>query len=72
VQSTGFFLMKLILLIVLAAVIASLVSGLIFLVRDGKGSTRVLTALKIRVALSALLIGLLVLSWYMGWIAPQP
>lgn len=64
--------MKLILLIVLAAVIASLVSGLIFLVRDGKGSTRVLTALKIRVALSALLIGLLVLSWYMGWIAPQP
>jgi hypothetical protein len=56
----------------LAAVIASLVSGLIFLVRDGKGSTRVLTALKIRVALSALLIGLLVLSWYMGWIAPQP
>lgn len=64
--------MKLILLIVLAAVIASLVSGLIFLVRDGKGSTRVLTALKIRVALSALLIGLLVFSWYMGWIAPQP
>lgn len=64
--------MKLILLIVLAAVITSLLSGLVFLVRDGKGSTRVLTALKIRVALSALLIGLLVLSWYMGWIAPQP
>lgn len=64
--------MKLILLVVLAAVIASLLSGLVFLVRDGKGSTRVLTALKIRVALSALLIGLLVLSWYMGWIAPQP
>ncbi|MEQ9561739.1 MAG: twin transmembrane helix small protein [Woeseiaceae bacterium] len=64
--------MKLILLVVLAAVITSLLSGLVFLVRDGKGSTRVLTALKIRVALSAMLIGLLVLSWYMGWIAPQP
>jgi hypothetical protein len=64
--------MKLILLVVLAAVIASLASGLVFLVRDGKGSPRVLTALKIRVALSALLIGLLILSWYMGWIAPRP
>jgi len=62
--------MKLILLVVLAAVVASLASGLFFLVRDGKGSTRVLTALKIRVALSALLIGLLVLSWYMGWLSP--
>jgi hypothetical protein len=31
-----------------------------------------LTALKFRVALSALLIGLLVLSWYMGWLSPQP
>jgi hypothetical protein len=63
--------MKLILLVVLAAVIASLASGLFFLVRDGKGSSRVLTALKIRVALSALLIGLLILSWYMGWLAPH-
>jgi hypothetical protein len=63
--------MKLILLVVFAAVVASLASGLFFLVRDGKGSTRVLTALKIRVALSAFLIGLLVLCWYMGWLSPQ-
>lgn len=63
--------MKLILLAVLVAVIVSLMSGLVFLVRDGKGSSRVLAALKIRVALSALLIGLLVFSWFMGWLAPQ-
>lgn len=64
--------MKLILLVVLAAIVASLASGLYFLVRDGKGSSRVLKALKIRVALSALLIGLLLLSWFMGWLSPRP
>ena len=63
--------MKLILLLVLAAVIVSLGASLFFLVRDGQGSARVLTALKVRVALSALLIGLLVLSYYIGWLAPQ-
>ena len=63
--------MKLILLLVLAAVIVSLGASLFFLVRDGQGSARVLTALKVRVALSALLIGLLVLFYYIGWLAPQ-
>jgi hypothetical protein len=64
--------MKLVLLVVFMAIIISLGSGLFFLSRDGKGSARMLTALKFRVALSALLIGLLVLSWYMGWLSPQP
>jgi hypothetical protein len=63
--------MKLILLCVFAAVVVSLGSGLFFLVRDGKGSTRMLKALKIRVALSALLIGMLVLFWLMGWLTPR-
>lgn len=58
--------MKLILLFVLAAVIVSLGASLFFLVRDGQGSARVLTALKLRVALSALLIGLLVVFYYIG------
>lgn len=62
--------MKLILLLLLAAVIVSLGASLFFLVRDGQGSARVLTALKVRVALSALLIGLLIVSWYAGWLAP--
>jgi hypothetical protein len=63
--------MKLILLSVFAAVIISLGSGLFFLVRDGHGSSRMLKALKVRVALSALLIGLLVFSWFMGWLIPR-
>ncbi len=63
--------MKLILLLVLAAVIVSLGVSLYFLVRDGQGSTRVLAALKVRVALSVLLIGLLVVSYYIGWLVPQ-
>ncbi len=58
--------MKLIVLLVLAAVIVSLGASLFYLVRDGQGSTRMLTALKLRVALSALLIGLLVVFYYIG------
>ena len=63
--------MKLIVFLVLAAVIVSLGASLFFLVRDGQGSARMLTALKVRVALSAVLIGLLVLSYYIGWLTPQ-
>ena len=64
--------MKLIILAVFAAIVISLGSGLLFLTRDPRGSPRLLKALKIRVVLSALLIGLLVLSWFMGWMSPQP
>ncbi|MGH8223975.1 MAG: twin transmembrane helix small protein [Woeseiaceae bacterium] len=64
--------MKLIILVVFAAIVISLGSGLFFLTRDPRGSPRVLKALKIRVVLSALLIGLLLLSWYMGWLSPRP
>ena len=61
--------MKLVLLIILLAIIISLAAGLWFLARDDQGSTRVLTALKIRVALSAVLIGLLIFGYFQGWIA---
>lgn len=63
--------MKLVLLILLLAIVASLASGLWFLAKDDQGSTRVLTALKIRVALSALLIGFLVFGYLQGWISPN-
>ena len=45
--------------------------GLFFLKKDKQGSTRMLNALKIRVALSVLLILVLVLSYVFGWIAPR-
>jgi hypothetical protein len=63
--------MKLVVLILLVAVLVSLGSGLFFLVRDEKGSPRMLKALKIRVALSILLILFLLVSFQFGWITPQ-
>jgi hypothetical protein len=55
----------------LLAIIASLASGLWFLAKDDQGTRRVLKALKIRVALSALLIVFLILGYYQGWILPN-
>jgi DUF2909 family protein len=63
--------MKAIVIIVLAAIIAALFSALVFLFRDRGRGTRMLTALIIRVSLSAGLVAFLVLSYYMGWIAPN-
>lgn len=63
--------MKLVMILILVAILASLGSGLWFLAKDNQGSTRVLTALKWRVALSALLIAFLVLGYFLGWINPN-
>lgn len=60
--------MKLIVLILLAAIVVSLLSGLFFLARDKDDSTRLLNALKMRVALSVVLVGFLVTAWLLGWI----
>jgi len=64
--------MKIIVLVLLAAVVVSLFSGLVFLVRDRDkpDSTRMLRSLKIRVALSIVLILFLVVSYLAGWITP--
>jgi len=59
------------LIIILLAVIVSLASGLWFLAKDDQGSARVLTALKIRVLLSAVLIGFLIFGYFQGWIFPS-
>ncbi len=63
--------MKLVLLIILLAIMISLGSGLWFLAKDDQGSARVLTALKIRVLLSAVLIGFLLFGYFQGWIFPN-
>lgn len=64
--------MKAIVLILLAAVVVSLFSGLFFLVkdRDSPDSTRMLTSLKIRVGLSITLVIFLVAAYSLGWIGP--
>ena len=60
--------MKLVVIILLAAIVISLGSGLFYLTRDDADSSKVLKALKIRVALSAILILFLVASYFLGYI----
>jgi len=63
--------MKTIVLVLLAAIVIALFSGLFFLVKDKDhpNSPRLLTALKVRVGLSIALVLLLVLSYQFGWIS---
>lgn len=63
--------MKLLIILVLLAIMASLGSGLYFLIKDKDGSTRVLRALTIRVGLSVLLFLLLMGAWFAGLIQPN-
>ncbi|OII56152.1 MFS transporter [Pseudomonas putida] len=51
-------MLKAALVLMLLATIASLFSGLVFLVKDDEKSTRLLKALTVRVTLAALTIGL--------------
>ena len=62
--------MKYIVFILFAAILISLGSGLFYLSRDDAGSSKVLRSLKIRVALSIVLIVFLLVSYFMGWIQP--
>ena len=60
--------MKLIVLLMLAAIVVSLASGLFFLAKDESNSPRLLNALKIRVGLSITLIVFLVSAYSLGYI----
>jgi hypothetical protein len=62
--------MKIIIVAGLIAVVAALFSALYFLYRDRGHGTRMVKMLALRVALSASLVGFLVLAYYMGWIGP--
>ena len=62
--------MKIVVIVLLAAILISLGSGLFYLSRDDADSTKVLRALKVRVALSAVLILFLLVSYFFGWIKP--
>ncbi len=60
--------MKYIVFILLAAIIISLGSGLFYLSSKNHDSEKIQYALRIRVALSAILILFLVISYLSGWI----
>jgi hypothetical protein len=60
--------MKSVVLILLAAILISLGSGLFYLTGKNHDSRKVQRALRIRVALSAALVLFLVVSYLMGWL----
>jgi cytochrome bd-type quinol oxidase subunit 2 len=60
--------MKIIILVLVAAVIASLFAGLYFVYKDKGNSTRAVKALTIRVALQAIIIALLLGGLLLGFI----
>jgi hypothetical protein len=63
-------LLKLIIILLLLAILASLFSGLFFANRDAGHGRRTVKALTVRVALSLLLFSLIVLAFHMGWLLP--
>ncbi len=64
-------MIKILILLVLAAIIVSLGSGLFHLVRDEGQSKRMVNALTVRIALSVLLFALLFVAWKGGLITPH-
>ena len=62
--------MKYLVYVLLAAIIISLGSGLFYLRREDADPTKLLNALKVRVALSLALILVLVGAYFFGWIGP--
>lgn len=62
--------MKIVILLLLAAIVASLGSGLFFLTKKNDDPTRLLRSLQIRVVLSVTLVALLVAAYFFGWIPP--
>jgi heme/copper-type cytochrome/quinol oxidase subunit 4 len=59
--------MKIVIIILLLGVVASLFSGLYFVYKDKGSGNRAVISLTIRVALSILVFVLLISSYYFGW-----
>lgn len=62
---------KIIVAAIFIAILASLGSGLFFLIRDKGRSDRTVKALTMRVCISIGLLGLLILLWWLGIIQPH-
>ncbi len=63
--------MRILILVLLAAVLVSLFSGLYFVYKDKGGSNRVVVSLTIRIVLSLLVFVILIVSYMMGWIGQR-
>jgi hypothetical protein len=63
---SGSMLTKTLIVVMLLAIVASLFSGLFFLLRDGSGGTRTVRALTVRIILSLLLFAFLMIGLETG------
>jgi len=63
-------MLKAAIVLLLVATLVSLFSGLFFLVKDGGRTSRVLTALFVRVSLTALTVALIAWGFYSGQLQP--
>jgi hypothetical protein len=63
--------MKIVAIIVLVAILGSLGSALVFLVKDGGKTKRTVNALTVRIGLSVVLFLFLMFGYYMGWFVPN-
>ena len=64
-------LIKVLIVAVLIAIVASLGSGLFHLVKDDRQSKKMVNALTVRIALSVALFILLFIAWRQGLITPH-
>lgn len=60
--------MKIVILVLLLGIVASLFSGLYFVFKDKGTTNRAVISLTVRIALSVLVFLLLVGSYFFGWI----
>ena len=63
--------MKIVVVLILVLILASLGSALVFLVRDEGKSKRTVNALTVRIGLSVALFLFLMFGYYMGWFVPN-
>ena len=63
-------IIRIIIIVMLIMIFASLASALVFLLRDQGGSTRTVKALSVRIGLSLALFLLLMAGFYFGIIPP--
>lgn len=63
-------MLKAVIVVLLVATLISLFSGLFFLVNDAGRTSRVVTALAVRVILSALIVALMAWGFYSGQLQP--
>lgn len=62
---------KILVIAVFIAILASLGSALVFLIKDRGGSTRTAKALTVRIGISICLFALLFVFWWLGLISPH-